>query len=361
MAVLAIADDVHHHIASEFLPKIQCHLDTVHGCHRIVAVHVKDRHVQHLGRSGAVKCGPRIVRQGGESDLVVDDDVNRATSLIAVELRHVKRLCHNALPDECSVTMDHHRQNLLAILRVVEQSLESARLALHYRRHCLKVARVWGEVNANLAAIDRSAGVLKPEMVLHIPITVGNLLHIIVTEFVEQELVVLANNVGQYVESATVRHAHRDLENPPARRRLNNRIEHRNQSLTALKREPLLPYVTGVQKFFKLLGFHQTFKDTPFFVARITRPVACRLHPVTQPASDLKILDVHVLRPNRSTVGFLQDAQNFPERLLAATPGSSSVELLIEIRLRELEIMQIQLRQLLLVEAQRVEVGDVMP
>ena len=207
------------------------------------------------------------MRQRGEPDLVVDHDVHRATGLVAVELRHVERLRHNALPDESAVAVDYHRQYLFPLLRVIDQALKGTRFALHHRRHRFEVAGVRGEVDAHLAAVDRGAGVVKTEVILHVTVTVGDLLHVVVAEFVEQELVVLADDVGQHVEPAAVSHAHRDLKNPSARRCLNDGVEHRDQRLAALERKPFLADVTGVQEFLELLGIHQALEDAPFFFA----------------------------------------------------------------------------------------------
>ena len=70
---------------------------------------------------------------------------------------------------------------------------------------------------------------------------------------------------------------------------------------------------------------------------------------------------MHVLRTNCAAVGVLQNLQDFAQRFLATPTGGAGVELLIEIRIGELEIVQIQLRQLFFVEAQRINVRDVVP
>ena len=129
------------------------------------------------------------------------------------------------------------------------------------------MAGVRGEVDAHLAAVDRGAGVVKTEVILHVTVTVGILLHVVVAEFVEQKLVVLADDVGQHIQPATVRHAHRDFEDAPIRSGLDDGVEYRDQRLAALERKPLLTHVTGVQEFLELLGVHQALEDAPFFFA----------------------------------------------------------------------------------------------
>ena len=158
-----------------------------------------------------------------------------------------------------------------------------------------------------------------------------------------------------------MRHAHGNLEHAAAGRALDDRIQHRNQRLPTLKREALLPDVTGVQKSFELLGVQQALEDAPLFLSGIIRAVSAGFHPIPKPATNLKILDVHVLRPHRAAVRVLQNLQNLAQCFLAATPRCTGVELMIQISLRELKVVQIQLRQLLLVESQRIKICDIVP
>ena len=48
-------------------------------------------------------------RCGGEADLVVDDDVDRATGAVAAQLRQLERLGHDTLAREGSVTVQQQR------------------------------------------------------------------------------------------------------------------------------------------------------------------------------------------------------------------------------------------------------------
>jgi hypothetical protein len=82
----------------------------------VVAVHVQDRRLDHLGHVGAVQGGTAVARiAGGEADLVVDDHVHRAAGAVAAGLREVQRLHHDALARERGVAMDQHRHHLLRL------------------------------------------------------------------------------------------------------------------------------------------------------------------------------------------------------------------------------------------------------
>ncbi len=72
----------------------------------IVAVHVKDRRLDHLGHVSRVKTRTSRFGRRRESNLVVDDDVHRAAYVIARELRKVQRLRDDALARERRVAVD---------------------------------------------------------------------------------------------------------------------------------------------------------------------------------------------------------------------------------------------------------------
>ena len=58
----------------------------------VVAVDVEDRRLDHLGDVGAIVAGARLGGAGGEADLVVDHDVQRAPGAVAFKLRQVEGL-----------------------------------------------------------------------------------------------------------------------------------------------------------------------------------------------------------------------------------------------------------------------------
>ena len=52
--------------------------------------------------------GAPFFGRGGEADLVVDDDVNRAARAVALEVGEVQSLHHDALPGERRVAVKKH-------------------------------------------------------------------------------------------------------------------------------------------------------------------------------------------------------------------------------------------------------------
>jgi hypothetical protein len=116
VAELAETDDVDHHVLAELHAVVQRHLRSQHHGLGIVAVDVQHRRIDHLDHVRAVQRGAAVARvAGGETDLVVDDDMHRAAGGIATGLRQRQRLHHDALAGKGRVAMHQHRQHLFAL------------------------------------------------------------------------------------------------------------------------------------------------------------------------------------------------------------------------------------------------------
>ena len=87
-------------------------------------------------------------------------------------------------------------------------------------------------------------------------------------ELGEDLLVRLADDVGQHVEPAAVRHADDDLVQAALGRALQDLVEQRDQRLAALEREPLLPDVLGLQERLERLGRVEPVQDVLLLVGR---------------------------------------------------------------------------------------------
>ena len=116
MAELAKTDDVDHHVLAELQAEFQRQLGRQHHGFGVITVHVQYRRFDHLDDVRTVQGRAAVTRvTGGETNLVVDDDMHRAARVIPTGLGQGQRLHHNALPSECCVTVHQHRQNLLAV------------------------------------------------------------------------------------------------------------------------------------------------------------------------------------------------------------------------------------------------------
>src|SRR6185312_12193758 len=80
----------------------------------IVAIDMEDRRLNLLRNLGAIGTAARIGRAGGEADLVVDDEMDRAAGAIAFELGEIERFGHEALTGERRIAMHQQADNLIA-------------------------------------------------------------------------------------------------------------------------------------------------------------------------------------------------------------------------------------------------------
>ena len=77
VAVAPVAEHIDDDRPLELLAVFGRHLGGVHHRFRIVAVHVQDQRLDHLGDVGRIWRRARVARIGGEADLVVDDEMDR--------------------------------------------------------------------------------------------------------------------------------------------------------------------------------------------------------------------------------------------------------------------------------------------
>ena len=87
---------------------------------------------------------------------------------------------------------------------------------------------------------------------------------VVLGEFVEDELVVLAQDIGEDVEAAAVGHAHDDLLDAVARAFLDDLVEDRDDGFAALERKALLADVAGVEEFLEQLALEQVARARAF-------------------------------------------------------------------------------------------------
>ncbi len=113
VAELAEADDVDDDILAERLAELDRELGDQRDGFGIVTIDVEDRRIGHLEDVGTVVAGAVVARvAGGEADLVVDDDMQRAARAIAARLREVEHFLVDALAGHRGVAVDQDRQDL---------------------------------------------------------------------------------------------------------------------------------------------------------------------------------------------------------------------------------------------------------
>ena len=164
--VAPVAPHVDHHVLAEALAELGGDAADMDYRLDVVAVDVEDRRLRHLGDLGRVARGAGRARVGGEADLVVDHEVNRAPGPVALDVRQPEGLGDDSLPAERRVAVHQEPENLLAFA-VAVLALLRAHLADDHGVHRFEMRRVGGERDVDGLAVELAVG-RGPEMVLDV-------------------------------------------------------------------------------------------------------------------------------------------------------------------------------------------------
>ncbi len=153
VAVATVADEVDDDVGVEGLAVLGCEgSDADDGC-GVFGVDVEDGDGEAFGEVGGKTRGVGFAGQGGEAEEVVDDDLDGAADVVAVEGGEVEALGGDALAGEGGVAVDDHGEDLIACCEEVgggavfgETFLVGAGAAHDYGVDGFEVAGVRGEV-----------------------------------------------------------------------------------------------------------------------------------------------------------------------------------------------------------------------
>ncbi len=358
MAVTAIAEDVDHHVLLEAMAELGRDARDMHDRLGIVAIDVENRRLNFFRDLGAIGAGARIGRAGGEADLVVDDDMDRAAGAIAFELGEIERFGHEALAGESRVAMHQQADDLIA-LGVAALALFGAHLAEHHGIDRLEMRGIGGQREMDEVAVE--AAVRRgAEMVFD----VARALHVfgiggIALEFGEHGGKGLAHHVGQHVEPAAMRHADDQLFHAELAAALDDLFERGDQRFAAIDAEAFGAGVALVAKALEHLGIGQALEDRALAgdgeLGVIARHLDARLNPLAL----LELLNVHVLDADLLAIGRLERDQDVLEGRGREPEQPVDEDRPVVIRLGEAVGRRIEIGMVGTVgKAERVEIGD---
>ena len=169
VAEAAVAPHVDDDGLLEFLAEFRRDLGAEHHGFRIVAVAVEDRRLDRLGDVGRIGRGARIARIGGEADLVVDDEMDRAAGAMALEAGQAETFRDHALTGESRVAMDQQRHDAAPIVgrAVGDLVLLGAHLAEHDRIDDFEMRGIGGQRQMDLVVVEFAVG-RGAEVIFHV-------------------------------------------------------------------------------------------------------------------------------------------------------------------------------------------------
>ena len=363
VAVPAVAEHVDHDRLLEPLAELGGDLGDVHHGFRVVAVDVEDRRLHHLGHVRAVGRGARVARVGGEADLVVDDEVDRAAGAVALEAGEAEALGHHALAGEGRIAVDQQRQHRRALAGLAAVLvLLGAHLAEHHGIDDLQVRGVGGERQVHVVAVE---GAVRggAEVVLHVARALDVVgLERAALELVEDGAVRLAHDVGEHVEAPAVRHADDDLLDAELAAALDDLLQRRHHGFGAVEAEALGARVLHVGELLEDLGLDQLVEDRLLALDGEGDVLVLALDALLDPGLLRRRGDVHELDADVPAVGAAQDLQDLAHGGHLEAQHLVDEDRAVEVGLREAVGLGPQLLvHLALGEAQRIEIGRQMP
>lgn len=297
-----------------------------------------------------------MLRRGREADLVVDDDVDRATGAVAAHERQVQRLGDDALTRERRVTVHGDRQDGEEVAALVDHVLLGAHDALEHWVDGLEVRRVRRQRHLGLAVAEHAEVLaLGAEVVLHVAGAVRLTGVEVALELAEDLRDRLADDVREHVQAAAVRHADDDLVELVLGGLVEHRVEQRDDGLAALQREALLADVLRLQERLERLGRVQLAEDVLLHGGR--RLLVRNLDALLDPAALFGLQDVHVLDADGAAVRVAQHAQDVAELHPLLAREAADGELAVEVPQRQAVAEHVQVGVAALAVVQRVRVG----
>src|SRR5207253_2505746 len=116
VAEAAVAPHVDDDVAVEALAELDRELAGPGDGLGVVAVDVEDRCLDALGDVRRIGRRPRELRAGGETDLVVDDEMDRAPGSVAGKAGEAEALPDDPLSGKGGVAVEQHRKDRVPLV-----------------------------------------------------------------------------------------------------------------------------------------------------------------------------------------------------------------------------------------------------
>ncbi len=158
VAATAVTNQINYHIFAKLIAVVHGQHGRKHHRIRVIAIHVQNRRLHHLGNICAVFSGARIIlAASGKANLVVDHDMNSAASFIGASLGELEGFHHYTLTGKGRITVHQNRHYFLAA-GIVATILAGAARANHHRAGNLQVRRVKAQRHMHLTPRSHHIG-----------------------------------------------------------------------------------------------------------------------------------------------------------------------------------------------------------
>ncbi len=302
VAVLSVADHVNDNIRAELSAPIGGKLANKIDSLDIVSVNVEDWRIDGFGNIGTVSGRAGETWVGGETDLVVDNNVNGSSGRVGWETVESHSLVNDTLTGESGITVEKNTHGSVVLLLVVVVVLDSTGLSKD--NWILSLQMRWVGDQGKLNALSGWGWALKvhSQVVLDISGTLilssnGS------GKLGENGLVWLADDVGEDVQATTMWHTNNDILDTIVDGAIDKSLHSRNEGLASLKTETLIVRVLGSGEIFEGGRPNESVQDAALLIGGVLECL-WDLDTLSQPVAALAVWNVNVL----DTVGSAVDS-----------------------------------------------------
>lgn len=347
VAVLAVADEIDNDVLLELSTPVGSELADEVDRLDVIGVDVEDRGVDSLGDISAVSGRTGEAGIGGETNLVVDHQVDGTAGRESGKLVEAQALVNDTLAGNSGITVKEDGHGALVLDLIVVIVLDGTNLAKDNGVLSLQMGGVGNQ--RQLHTLSGRSGTLKvhAQMVLDVTgtlvLTTGS-----AGEFAEDGLVGLADDVGENVETTTMGHTNDNVLDAIIDAAVNQGLHAGNQGLATLQTESLVVGVLGGQEGLEAGGPDETVEDAALLVDGVLEGLG-NLEALAEPVALFSVGNVDELDTVGTAVDLLASSHNLTEgHLLAAIPlearqdtGAKSV-FGIQVLLSELVVVELE-------------------
>ena len=352
----AEADDVDHHVFVEGGAVLHGPLHAQSNRFGVVGIDVQHGCFHHLDHVGAVQRGAAVARvTGGKANLVVDNDVQRAASVVAACFGQRQRFHHHTLAGKGGIAMHQQRQYMLT-LWVAATIHAGAHAALHHGVHNLQMRRVERQCEVQWAVRRGHVGA---EALVVFHVAAGKFFGRGLLEFGKQVFGQLAQQIDQHVQATTVRHADDYFLQTAFARFAHHFVHGHDEAFAPFERKTFLPHVFAVQKTLQPFGCSQAIENAQLVLGIQHGLGTAAFELLLPPAFLVEVAGVHEFRPDGAGIGFAQRVEQVTQRhAVFAEKGVAGVENGFQISIGKTVEIQLQFRDDgALCALERIEIG----
>mmetsp|Transcript_39817 Transcript_39817/g.62933 ORF Transcript_39817/g.62933 Transcript_39817/m.62933 type:complete len:479 (-) Transcript_39817:382-1818(-) len=308
VTMTTVTNQIDDEVLLEYLSELSSHLKDMYNSFDIISIDVDNRGIHVLCHISGVRGRASISRVSGETNLVVDNNVDTSSSCVFRQIIQVKRLINNTLSSKSSITVHQQGANMLSCV-ITTGILPGTSTSTNNRVDGLKMRGVSSKRQTDFFSSIGVTDVASTQMILDITSSRTLFKRILSLKLTKDSSKRLSNDISQSVQSTSMRHTNQHLLTAMMSGSVNQSFNTRNESFTTLQTKTFSSSILGRKEVFKQVSPGQPIVNHHSFCFIEFRERI--FHFFSQKVDHFSVVDVGELNTNLSTVGFFQFSQNF--------------------------------------------------